>query len=352
MSADISLGELAPIIGCELVGKSAHIVQGAAGLSEAGPTDVSFLENPKYAPQVAASKAGAVILPPEARGIPGGPPNRLYCAYPKQAYAQWLSMIELSRRRHDPPIVSTKADVHREARLGLEVSIGPFAVIGARTLIGDRTRIGANCVIGINVRIGKDCVIHPGAVLYDFCELGDRVIIHSGTVLGSDGYGYWTNPKTGDHLKVPQIGRVVVENDVEIGSNASIDRATTGETRIGSGSKIDNLVQVAHNVRMGANCLLVSQSGIAGSTSLGRQVTIAGQVGIAGHLKIGDGVIVTAQAGVMNDAPPGMVLFGSPARPHREALKIQALIAKLPQLYQAFKEFKKGERSPQEHSDA
>ncbi|MFA6029938.1 MAG: UDP-3-O-(3-hydroxymyristoyl)glucosamine N-acyltransferase [Elusimicrobiota bacterium] len=346
MSLRMTLKELAERTGCVLEGDPAHEVGAAAGLAEAGPSDVSFLENPKYAEQVAVTKAGAVFLHDSAKGKPG-PANRLYCAQPKWAYAQWLALIDKERRRTEPPLVSPKADVHREAVLGKDVFVGPFATIGARTIIGERSSIGAHCAIGYNVRIGKDCVVHPNVVIYDFCELKDRVELHSGTVVGSDGYGYWTDPKTGEHRKIPQIGRVVLEDDVEVGSNVSLDRATTGETRIGAGTKIDNLVQVGHNVRMGRSCLIVSQAGIAGSTALGNGVVLAGQAGVAGHLTIGDGVVVTAQTGVMNDVEPKTILFGSPARPHREAMKLQAIFSKLPEMYQAFKELRrKAEEAP------
>jgi UDP-3-O-[3-hydroxymyristoyl] glucosamine N-acyltransferase len=282
-----------------------------------------------------------VFLPLSAKDkVRGGPANRFYSDQPKWCYAQWLALLDADRRRLEPPQISARADVHREARLGKDVSIAPFAVIGARTLIGDRTVIGACSAVGYNARVGKDCRIHPNVVIEDYCEVGDRVILHAGVVVGSDGFGYCTDPKTGEHRKFPQIGRVVIENDVEIGSNVSIDRATTGETRIGAGTKIDNLVQIGHNVAIGRNGLIVSQVGISGSTKVCDQVTIAGQAGIVGHITIGSGAIITAQTGVMNDVAPKAVLFGSPARPHREAMKLQVLLSKLPEMYQTLKELK------------
>lgn len=336
----LTLSQIAELTGARLAGDGAATIEGAAGLAEAGPKDVSFLENPRYAPMVAASKAGAVFLPPSAESVPDGPANRLYAEHPKRAYAQVLALVAEERRPPWSPGVHPKADVHYEARLGRDVSVGAFAVVGGRTLVGDGSRIAAQVHVGYNARIGKDCVIHPQVVIGDYCEVGDRVIIHSGTVIGSDGYGYWTDPKTGVHEKVPQVGRVVIEDDVEIGSNVSIDRATTGETRIGEGTKIDNLVQIAHNVTTGKNCLFVSQVGLAGSTKVGRQVTLAGQVGVAGHLEIGDGAVITAQSGVMGDVPPKAVLFGSPARPHREAMKLQVLISRLPEMFEKLKGLK------------
>ncbi|HAH07991.1 MAG TPA: UDP-3-O-(3-hydroxymyristoyl)glucosamine N-acyltransferase [Elusimicrobia bacterium] len=336
-----TLGELAKLTGAELEGDASYTVTGAAGLADAGPADVSFLENPKYAPQVETSRAGAVFLPASSKGkVRGGPAHRLFTEEPKWGYAQWLALLETERRRPEAPQVSPRAEVHREAVLGKDVHIGPFAVVGARTIVGDRAVIGPGCSIGYNARVGKDCRLHPNVVLEDFCELGDRVTLHAGTVIGSDGFGYCTDPKTGEHRKFPQIGRVVIENDVEIGSNVSIDRATTGETRIGAGTKIDNLVQIGHNVIIGPNGLLVSQVGVAGSTKIGRQVILAGQAGLVGHITIGDGAIIMAQTGVMDDVPSKQVLFGSPGRPRREAMKLQVLLSKLPEMVQTLKELK------------
>ncbi|TBR23308.1 UDP-3-O-(3-hydroxymyristoyl)glucosamine N-acyltransferase [bacterium] len=336
----LSLGRLAELTGARLAGDADLEVTGAAGLLEAGPEDVSFLENQKYAHHVAASKAAAVFLPPVAEKTPGGPANRLYLERPRMGYTKVLELIYQEKWKPEPPILSPKADIHFEAKLGKDVAVGPFTVVKGRTLVGERTRIGAQCYIGYNARIGKDCLLHPGAHVGDYCEVGDRVILQPGAVIGSDGYGYETDPKTGAHYKVPQVGRVVLEDDVEIGANVTIDRATTGETRIGAGTKVDNLVQLGHNVTTGRNCLIISQVGVAGSTRIGHQVVLAGQAGIAGHISIGDGAVVTAQTGVMSDVSPKAILFGSPARPHREAMKLQALFSKLPEMYEAFKKSK------------
>lgn len=337
----ISLGELAALTETRLEGDPNAVVEGAAGLLDAAATDVTFLENKKYAAKVGQSKALALFLPKSAEEtVSGGPKNRLYADAPKWAYAQVLKLIYEEKWPKEAAVISPRADVHHEARFGRDVSIGAFSVVRGRTLIGERTRVAAQCYIGYNVRIGKDCVLHPQTVINDFCELGDRVIIHPGSVIGGEGYGYALDEKTGEHRKVHQVGRVVVENDVEIGSNVAIDRAATGETRIGAGTKIDNLVQIGHNCRLGKNNLLVSQVGLAGSTITGDQVTFAGQAGIAGHLTIGDGAVITAQTGVMGDVPAKAVLFGSPARPHREAMKLQAVLSKLPEMYAFFKKAK------------
>ncbi|MFH1724659.1 MAG: UDP-3-O-(3-hydroxymyristoyl)glucosamine N-acyltransferase [Elusimicrobiota bacterium] len=336
----MTLREIAELTGARLEGDPEYVIRGAAGLAEAAETDVAFIENPKYASQVAASKAGALFVRPSMKKAEGGPANRLYADEPRWAYAHVLEKVHAERWKAEPSVLSTKADIHFEARLGKEVAVGPFSVIRARTLVGDGTRIAAQCHIGYNARIGKGCVLHPQVVIGDYCELGDRVIVHPGTVVGAEGYGYWTDPKTGTHRKVAQVGRVVIEDDVELGANVTIDRATTGETRVGAGTKIDNLVQIGHNCVTGRNCLIISQVGLAGSTNVGNQVVLAGQAGIAGHLSIGDGAIVTAQTGVMGDIAPKAIVFGSPSRPHREAMKLQALLSKLPDMYNAVKQLR------------
>ncbi|MFA5138525.1 MAG: UDP-3-O-(3-hydroxymyristoyl)glucosamine N-acyltransferase [Elusimicrobiota bacterium] len=341
----ITLDEIARLTRARLEGDPNAVIHDASSLADSGPTDIAFLENRKYAGQLPTCRAGAVFLSPADRDLPGGPSNRLYTDQPRLAYAQVLERIYAEKWKPLTPALSPKADIHFEARLGKDVDVGPYTVIRGRTIIGDGTRIGAQCYLGYNVRIGKDCLIHPRVVIQDYCTIGDRVILHPGVVLGSDGFGYWTDPKTGCHRKIPQVGRVVLEDDVELGANVTIDRATAGDTRIGAGTKIDNLVQIGHNVRIGPNGILVSQVGIAGSTEVGRQVTLAGQVGVAGHLKIGDRAVVTAQSGVMSDIDPGAVVFGSPTRPHREAMKLQALLNRLPEMYETLKRLTKKEAS-------
>lgn len=335
-----TLVELAQMVGGELKGDPTHFIQGAAGLAEATPSDVSFLGNPKYAPGLKTTKAGAVFLRRSDDKDPdGGPKNKIFVEAPQWAFAQVLRVLEGETLRR-PQGIDSQAKVHDQAILGRDVCIGPFCVVEAGARIGDRTVLLAQCYVGANAVLGQDCLLYPQAVVRENCELGDRVIVHSSTVIGSDGYGFFTD-KGGLHHKIPQIGRVVVEEDVEIGSNVSVDRATTGATRIGAGTKIDNLVQIAHNVQIGKNCLIVAQVGISGSTVIGNRVVLAGQAGIVGHLTIGDGAVITAQTGVMNDVGPGEVLFGYPARPHREAMKLQALLSRLPEMYAALKNWKK-----------
>jgi UDP-3-O-[3-hydroxymyristoyl] glucosamine N-acyltransferase len=341
MSLSLTLAEIAELTGAKLEGDGAQIITGAAGLEDAEEGDVTFLENQKYAARVKETKAAAVfLLTADASKIEGGPKNRLLSDEPRWGYAKVLQKIFEEKWRPEPPKVHGKAEVHFEARLGKDVYVGPFAVIQGRTLIGDNTRIHPQAFIGRNVRIGKNCIVHPHVFIGDYCELGDNVIINPGTVIGGDGYGYWTNPKTGEHKKIAQVGRVVIENDVEIGCNVTIDRATTGETRIGVGTKVDNLVQLGHNVRVGRNGLIVSQVGVSGSTTLGNQVVLAGQAGLVGHIKVGDGAVITAQTGIMSDVPPKAVMFGSPAKPFRDAMKIQVILGKLPEIYKSLKKAK------------
>lgn len=333
-----TVGELASLVLGELDAQAdaAQIMTGAAGLSEAGPQDVSFLGNMKYAAGAASSAAGCLFLPVSGRQTATLTKNRIYVEDPQWAFAQVLLFIE-SLRPRSTALVDAKACVHFQARLGPGVGIGPFTVVEKGVLIGEETRLGANCFIGENVKIGRRCLIHPGVVIREGCLIGDRVILQPGAVIGGDGYGFSTDRKTGKHRKIPQLGNVVIQDDVEIGANTTIDRATTGSTVIGAGTKIDNLVQIAHNVKLGKDCLVVSQAGVAGSCVLGDRVILAGQAGVAGHLRIGDGAVVTAQTGVMSDVEDGKVVFGSPAKPHREAFKLQSLYGRLPELFEAVK---------------
>ncbi|MDI6642137.1 MAG: UDP-3-O-(3-hydroxymyristoyl)glucosamine N-acyltransferase, partial [Elusimicrobiota bacterium] len=224
------------------------------------------------------------------------------------------------------------AIISKSAKLGENVTIGPYTIIEADVSVGENTVISANCYIGRNSTIGKKCFIYPQVVIRENVTIGNEVIIHSGTVIGSDGFGYFKmqeNTHMLTHIKIPQIGTVEIEDNVEIGACVTIDRATTGKTVIGSGTKIDNLVQIGHNVKIGKNCIIVSQAGIAGSVKIGNNVTIAGQAGIKDHIIIGDGAVVAAQSGVIGDVKHGEIVSGYPARPHKEALKVQAFINKL-----------------------
>ncbi|MBI5209502.1 MAG: UDP-3-O-(3-hydroxymyristoyl)glucosamine N-acyltransferase [Elusimicrobia bacterium] len=335
-----TLAEISELVQGTLEGTGSHVITGAAGLQEAGPEDISFLGNPKYAAQAQASNAGCLLLPPAAKGAPGKAKNRIYVEDPQYAFSQVLWLISEDRPK-PPPVIDTKACIHYQARLGPGVSVGPFSVVERGVLVAEGTVIGAQCYIGENVRIGRRCLLHPRVVIREDCVVGDRVIVQPGAVVGGDGYGFSTDKKTGRHRKIPQIGNVVIGDDVEIGANATIDRATVGATVIGAGTKVDNLVQLGHNVKTGTDCLIVAQTGVSGSTTLGDRVVLAGQAGLVGHIKLGDGAIVTAKTGVMRDIAKGEIHFGIPSRPHREAMKLQALFGRLPEMFESLREIKK-----------
>ena len=223
--------------------------------------------------------------------------------------------------------------------MGRDVGVGACVIIEGHVTIGDGTTIHAGSYVGHHTVIGNGCLVYPNVTIREKITIGHRVIVHSGTVIGSDGFGYVT--EGGTHRKIPQVGTVEIEDDVEIGANVTIDRATIGATVVGQGSKIDNLVQIAHNVKIGRGCLIVAQAGIAGSSILGNDVTLAGQVGVGGHVRVGDKVIAAAQSGIPNDVPAGSIVFGTPARPINEERKIQVIIGKLPEIYDDFRAMKK-----------
>ncbi len=313
--------QIAQAVKGQLQGNASVSIEGAAGLEEATEKQISFFHNTKYAAALKKTRAGAVLIPENTNGtkLPEGK-TLIRVSNPQWAFAQVLSLLDQGRQVH-PKGIHPKAHVE------------PSAVIGAGTVVYP------GCFIGQNVRVGENCLIYPNVVLREETVVGARVIIHAGSVLGADGYGFVT--VGGRHEKIPQIGRVVVEDDVEIGANVAIDRATTGETRIGAGTKIDNLVHIAHNVQIGRGCLITGQVGIAGSTKIGDRVMMGGQAGIVGHVTIGEGAIIAAQSGIMNNVAPGEVLFGSPARPLKEAMKLQALFGRLPEIYDALRLLKK-----------
>jgi len=318
----LTLAELAILLGAELVGDGDRLVEGVRPLDRAGPEHLSFLHNPKYVAQAAESSAGAILVH-SADQLPGRDLLVIDQPYPAVAKA-----LEIFHPRPQPePGVHPSAVVAGDFELGEGASVGPLVAVGRGVSIGDRAAIGAGCVVGNGVKIGEDCVLHPRAVVEDGCCLGDRCILQSGVVIGSDGYGFAT--VDGVHHKVPQVGIVVLEDDVEIQANTTIDRATMGETRIGRGTKVDNLVQLAHNVQVGEHCLLVSQVGISGSTKIGNHSIFAGQAGAAGHLDIGDRVMVGARAAVMKSVPDDSILAGFPARPQREWMKAQAALRRI-----------------------
>jgi len=317
-----TLGELASRVGGRVRGEAGTILTGLRPLEEAGPGDLTFLGNVRYKRGAAASRAGAILTSP---GLAPSSGVLLLVENPYAALGELLELFHPQRPRD--PSVSDRAVIAPDALIGRDVSIGPLAVIGPRCRIGDRVQLRPCAVLGEECEIGDDSILHANVSVYPHTWIGRRVIVHSGAVLGSDGYGYAT--VGGKHRKIPQVGRLRVEDDVEIGANVTVDRGSLGETVIGRGTKIDNLVQVAHNVRIGEDCLLVAQSGIAGSTRLGARVTIAGQSGTAGHLEIGEGAIIASKTAVYRDLPPGAFVAGIPALDHMTWKRAQASFARL-----------------------
>ncbi|MDD5628837.1 MAG: UDP-3-O-(3-hydroxymyristoyl)glucosamine N-acyltransferase [Elusimicrobia bacterium] len=336
--------EIAELVGGELQGKADLAISGIKGLREAGPEDLSYLDlaHAKYLAAAAATKAGCVLLPAANRAVACPARARIYVPDTQLALAALLDLLA-ARRRKAPPGVDPRAQVHPTARLGTGVSVGPFTVIERGAGIGAGTVIDAQCYVGENARVGASCRLYPQVVVREDCVVGDRVILHAGAVVGADGYGFHTDRKTGRHRKIPQLGNVALGDDVELGANTTVDRGKlpSDSTTIGAGTKIDNLVQIGHNCRIGRGCLIVAQVGIAGSTTVGDYVVLGGQVGIAGHLRIGDGVQIGAQSGIMTDVEPRQIVFGYPARPHREAFKLQALYARLPEMHAAIREIRR-----------
>jgi len=324
VAGGVTLGELAALVSGEVRGDASRRVRGVASLESAGPEDLSFLTNARYRASVAASRAGVVLVGPGDE-IPGR--ELLVAPEPYVAFARILA--HLHPEPPPTPGVSASAAVAATARLGDGVAIAPFAVVEEGAALGDGVAVGAGADGGAGAVVGERSVLHPRVVLYAGTVVGARCILHAGTVLGGDGFGFATSSQ-GVHHKIPQRGRVVIEDDVEIGANTTIDRGTLGETRIGAGTKIDNLVMVGHGVEVGGGSLLVAQSGIAGSTRLGRHVTLAGQSGVAGHLRIGDRVVAAAKSAVFADVEAGRVVGGIPAVDLSTWKRVQAASRGLP----------------------
>ena len=322
----MKLRDLADRLHCRLEGDGDLDITRVAGIEDAGPGDLTFLANPKYASLVTETRASAIILGDDA---PAAPCAMLRAAHPYRSFADALRLLGRSER--PPAGVHPSAIVAPDARLGADVSIGPLVVVGANADIGDRVVLHAHVVIGPGARIGADSILHARVSVRDRSVLGARVIVQDGAVIGSDGFGFVTD-SDGRHHKIPQQSIVVIEDDVEIGANTTIDRPAVGETRIGRGTKVDNLVMIAHGVQVGEGSILAAQVGIAGSSKLGRGVVLAGQVGVAGHIEIGDRARATAQTGIPNSVEPGALVSGYPAIDNRDWLKAVAIFRTLPEL--------------------
>ena len=330
----MKLRELAARLGCAVRGDGEREIRGVAGLEQAGPDELSFFANPRYAEKLKATRAAAVVLAP-------GHETTLPSLVSENPYLTFARAVALLRPEERPAAgVHASAQVDPSAVLGAGVSVGPLAVVGAGARIGARSVIHAGVVLYPRAEVGDDCVLHAGASVREGCRLGHRVVLQNGAVIGSDGFGF-ARDADGRYQKFPQVGIVVIEDDVEIGALTAIDRAALGETRVGRGCKLDNLVQIGHSVTIGEDTVIAAQVGIAGSTKIGRRVTLAGQVGMVGHIEIGDGVIVTAQSGIPGSLAPGSVASGSPAIENRAWLKSIAVFAKLPELQRRLRELER-----------
>lgn len=319
--------ELAATLGGEVAGDPKNSLSGVASPEAAQADDVIYIESQKHAEAAQASKAGAVLVPADV-GLKGKTVIRV--KHPKLAFVRAAEILA-----PEPPLVTgvhSTAVVHPTAVVGENAAVGAHAVIEERARIGDNCQIGAGCVIGEDAVVGDDCVLFPRVVLYRGARLGNRIRVHAGAVIGSDGFGYV--PSQEGWVKFPQRGQVVVEDDVEIGANCTLDRGALGETRIGRGTKLDNLVHVAHNVAIGSDCVIAAQTGISGSVTLGSRVVVGGQVGMGDHCRIGDGAVLGAQAGIPSHKaiPPGQTVWGTPARPLADFKKSYPYVARLPEL--------------------
>lgn len=331
----MTLGELARRLDCPVEGDAAIEIRRVAKLEDAGPGDLAFLANPKYAAKLASTRASAVIMNGEDL-----PARKAYCGAVIRSPSPYLTFAQAAQVL--APVQAMAAGIHRLAAVAPDATVDPtasisaFAVIGAGARIGARTIVHSHVVIGDGTTIGADCVLHANVSIRERCTIGARVIIQNGAVVGSDGYGFAERPD-GTHEKIPQTGPVVIEDDVEIGANTTIDRPAVGETRIKAGTKIDNLVQVAHGVVLGKNVLLAAQVGIAGSTVIGDNVTFGGQAGAAGHLTIGDRVKAAARSAIFSSLENDAFVSGTPAIENAEWRRSSAVFRKLPELRRQLK---------------
>jgi UDP-3-O-[3-hydroxymyristoyl] glucosamine N-acyltransferase len=325
------LSEIADLLDGKVEGDGEVEINSILPVQDAAPGAIAFISNRKYIRALAETKASAVLVSPEIAALPR--PETTSLVVLDDPYMGFAKL--LNHWTHVPRVVtgvSDQASVDPSAKLGADVNVMPFVYVAPGAVIGDRVDLMPGAYVGPDAVIGEDTIIGPNAVIHHGCEVGPRCHIYAGAVIGSDGFGFAPDRVTGLHLKIPQIGRTVIESDVEIGANCTLDRAAMGETKVGRGTKIDNLVQLGHAVQVGMGCFLVSQSGVSGSSKVGHGVTIAGQAGIAGHVNIGDGATIGAKAGVHSDVPMGTSVLGSPAFEGERAKRSLAAIRKLPEL--------------------
>jgi UDP-3-O-[3-hydroxymyristoyl] glucosamine N-acyltransferase len=327
-----TLGELAQYVGGQVRGESNVEIKSAATLGRAGKGDISFLSNEKYEKQLLTTKASAVIV--DKNASPASVPL-LVAEDPYYAFMQIMVLLH-GHRKHKKVGISPRAMISDSAKVGAGCHIHDFVTIADGAKVGDGCIIYPCVYIGENVQIGNDCILYPNAVIYEGCRLGNRVIINSNATIGEDGFGFASH--NGVHHKIPQIGSVVIEDDVEIGSGCGIERGTLNDTIIGQGSKLGDLVAIGHGTKIGPHCLLVAQVGVAGSTSMGHHCIVGGQAGIVGHITIGNGVAIGAQAGVINNVSDGKVILGAPAIDANQGKRAYGMIQYLPEMRQALRD--------------
>ena len=328
------LKELAEVVGGTVIGDDEVEISGVAAIEAAQTGDITFIAHPKFFPKLAETKASAIIISKE---IPSSPKPLLCVNNPYLAFAKILTLFSQKPYHHGG--IDSNARISPTAQLGQDLTLYPFVFIGDRCRIGDRVTIYPGVCVGEDSSIGEESVLYPNVSIYPGTVIGKRVILHSGVVIGADGFGYVKEGKR--NVKIPQTGSVEIEDDVEIGANTTVDRATFGRTIIHRGVKIDNLVQVAHNVVIGEDSIIVAQVGVAGSTKIGSNVTIGGQVGVADHIEIGDNVMIGAQSGVGQNLTGDQAYTGSPTLPHREFLRVANIIPKLPEMRKTLIEIEK-----------
>lgn len=329
-----TLAQLAQHVGGKVKGNADIEISSVATLENATGAEISFLSNPKYTNALQTTKAGAVIIGKDT----DAPVPLLICEDPYYAFSQIVVLLH-GYRQHKNVGISPKANIAKTAKIGKACIINDGAIICDDAVIGDNAVIYLGVFIGNNVKIGDNCILYPNAVIYDGCRLGNNVIINANATIGKDGYGYATHK--GKHYKIPQVGVVVIENDVEIGANCCLQRGAIEDTVIGEGCKFGDLINIGHGVKIGAHCLLVGQIGIAGSTTIGHHCVIAAQVGIVGHIKIGNLVKIAAQAGVINDVPDGAAIAGTPAINALSAKRAYGMFEDLPELKKKIRRIEK-----------
>ncbi len=334
-----TIKEIAQFIDGEIIGNPELIITGLSGIKEAREGHLTFLANSKYASLLLKTQASAVIV---EKKVDLRDKCIIRTDNPSWAFAKIVTR-EIGEDSFQTTGIHPQAFIADDAQIADNVSIGPFAVIASKTRIGRGSVIGAGCFIGHQTSLGENCLIYPNTTIRERIHIGNRVIIHSGTVIGCDGFGF-VNVE-GVHEKIPQIGKVVIEDDVEIGANVTVDRARFDKTLIGRGTKIDNLVQIAHNVQIGENCIIVAQVGVSGSTMIEKNAILAGQVGVIGHLTIGEGAVIAAQSGVSKSVKPHTKVFGSPAKPYAQAYRVHACLQKLPDTLKEIGDLKKKVKS-------